>query len=722
MSIPRRIGVRISDDGMEAYAQVRAGEVIEASAEQVAQFLTENEVAEGLLPGAVEKLTGAITSSEGAAAEMLIARGRPPKDGHDGFVTFEFNTELSAGKVEEDGSIDFRERNLVNNVEADQPLATVTPHDAGKPGVSVTGREIPAKPGTEPERPALGHNVRLSDDTLVYLSTIEGHVYLDRSRCLHVSPELRIGGDVDYSTGNIDFAGNVTVGATVKSGFSICAGGDISVRGEVESKARLRAARHISVRGAIRTGTDEARVVAGGNIEAGSIENAWVRSAGNVRARDLLLDARVECVGKFFCERGELRGSEVQAVGGMVVHNVGTEDGVANTLTVGLTRRVAARIHAIEEKLAELHKAVEGVFASFQRKYAEVLGDRAAIQKLPKEERAAFEAEKKTASQRQETINDDVQRLRDEAGSLKKQFHEKAGAVVVATGTVNPPCTVYVRHQDYPLRPGKPLDRVVFFERSDPESVGTEPYDPKRMTSVSDESTYVGAGGSQGDVKDPSGLAWKVKAYEIPAADLAAEIERYSAQSAELAASAVNILADAVKHERYQKPAVYGAEALALLHIAEASEGGARKRAAEKALEVCQAALELDEAYSRAHGTMGRAHYLLGHFNESAASHRKAVKAANLYRTEEHAAAVHHEFAVTLVGIAEALSEKAPERAGKFWGEAIFECEAYLAKEPNGPAAESCRQIMKQATAALEKPAEEKEETPPAAGAAGTDE
>jgi lipopolysaccharide biosynthesis regulator YciM len=156
----------------------------------------------------------------------------------------------------------------------------------------------------------------------------------------------------------------------------------------------------------------------------------------------------------------------------------------------------------------------------------------------------------------------------------------------------------------------------------------------------------------------------------------------------------VKIAAAAVKTDRYRKPVVFAAEAQAWVRVAEAAAGESRKKAAEKALEVCAKALELDAEHTRALGTMGRAHAVLGHYNESVASHRKAVETANRYLGEPNAALVHYDFAVTLQGIARALAGKAPDKAAQFLAEAVFQCEAYLAKEPNGPRAGECLQIV----------------------------
>ncbi len=705
--LARRLSLRISDDGLEAYALVMAGERIETDAASVGTFMAAGSISEGLLPDVAAQLASAVSTSDDAGREMMVARGRLAQNGEDGEVSYCFQTELAAGTEDNSGSMDYRERGLVNDVEVGAVLATVKPAGSGQPGISVSGRELKATPGKPALLPRPGHNVEVSEDGRSYLATSEGHASLSRGGTLQVSPELVISGDLDFSAGNIKFNGNVTVNGDVKSGFVIHAGGDISVRGNVESKAKLRAGRNVVVRGAIRTGTDEPRVTAGNKVVAGSLEGAFVKAEGSVCARTLVLDSMVECVGKFLCERGEVRGSNIQAVAGIVANNVGTEDGVTNTLTVGLTRRVAGRIRKLNDKITELTKAAEVVFYAFRKKYSEVLSDREQREKMSPAERAEFEEEKKSASQRQETMTDELQKLKTELEERRRELREKRGATVVVTGTVHPSCTVYVREESLVVRPGKPQPRVVFFEKKDPPSVGSEPFDAARMTSVGEESTYVGAGGSEGSVEDPAELASRVKNGEVNSTELAAEVGRYAEAGGELAASAVRVANEAVKEERYAKPAVFAAEAGSWLKVAKETDTEGRKKAAAKALTVCAKALELDGAHPRAHSTVGRANYFLGKFNDSLAAHRRAVENVNRYSSEKGSAIVHCEFAATLSGIAEALGEKAPEKAAGLWAQAVYQCEDYLSKEPNGSQVDACNEIMRRAKEVLGDQGEE---------------
>jgi hypothetical protein len=84
--------------------------------------------------------------------------------------------------------------------------------------------------------------------------------------------------DVDYRTGNVDVPGNVVVGGTVRSGFSVRAAGAVVIKGSVEAGASVTANGDITVGQGIvgeatrvhsREGTVTAKFVHEAQLEAG---------------------------------------------------------------------------------------------------------------------------------------------------------------------------------------------------------------------------------------------------------------------------------------------------------------------------------------------------------------------------------------------------------------------------------------------------------------------
>ena len=66
------------------------------------------------------------------------------------------------------------------------------------------------------------------------IATQDGHLTFAHE-AFQVSPLLEIQGDVDYSTGNIDFSGDVHICGDVRENFTVHAQGTVTVDGLVEA-------------------------------------------------------------------------------------------------------------------------------------------------------------------------------------------------------------------------------------------------------------------------------------------------------------------------------------------------------------------------------------------------------------------------------------------------------------------------------------------------------
>ena len=97
--------------------------------------------------------------------------------------------------------------------------------------------------------------------------------------------------DVDASTGDIEYDGNVMIPGTVRTGFTVKAKGDIQVNGVVEG-ATLIAGGNIVIKRGVQ-GMSRGRLVSGGDICAHFFESANVEAKGDVLA-DLNEDLAAE--------------------------------------------------------------------------------------------------------------------------------------------------------------------------------------------------------------------------------------------------------------------------------------------------------------------------------------------------------------------------------------------------------------------------------------------
>lgn len=188
-----------------------------------------------------------------AEEEIVIAQGIPPKAGNDGRVELLFHPASKMPiSAEEEEIIDFRERYVFTSVVEGEILAIKHPPGLGTPGTSVKGDVILPPP---PKDVALfgGEGVVLTKDGKRAVATRAGRPVASTTRnAVRVSiiPELVNDGDVDLSSGNINFNGDVLISGNVEEGMEVKAGGNIRIGGLV-SRARIHAAGSIWIRGNI---------------------------------------------------------------------------------------------------------------------------------------------------------------------------------------------------------------------------------------------------------------------------------------------------------------------------------------------------------------------------------------------------------------------------------------------------------------------------------------
>lgn len=284
-------------------------------------------------------------------SEVLIAEGIPPIDGEDSYIDYKFQVKATRLKPQEleDGSVDFRELDLIINVTKGELLAEKIPPSDGKEGRMVTGETVPPKRGRDCIIKA-GMNTSLSDDRLRLYSLIDGQVTLGTNG-VKVVPILEIPGDVDFTVGNIDFIGTVFIHGKVLDGFIVKAREDIIIAKNVDA-ASIKAGGSVKVKMGI-VGKERAVVEADGDIYAKFVENATLRAAGNIIVGKAILHSNCTAGGcvKLDGQKTTLCGGEVRA--GLLVdaHVIGSPLATKTTIEVGVDPTLSEHLKTIHETL-----------------------------------------------------------------------------------------------------------------------------------------------------------------------------------------------------------------------------------------------------------------------------------------------------------------------------------------------------------------------------------
>jgi len=266
---------------------------------------------------------------ESDVEKIVIAKGENPVYGQNGEIKFNFKTDFkNPGKINEDGSIDFRERGDIPYIKKGTLLAEkIFPKD-GKPGISVFGTPIPVNEAVDPVFTA-GSGTELSKDGRLIHAAVDGQPHVDALGSISVNPELVIAGDVDYETGNIDFSGNIIVKGTIKEGFT--------VKGiNLTAKEAKGAALDLSGDLNISTGITDSTISTHGNIYAKFINHSNIMGFGDLFISKEIIDSNIIISGSCQNPTGHIISSQITAKMGIHACNIGTSSSQPAKIKVGI--------------------------------------------------------------------------------------------------------------------------------------------------------------------------------------------------------------------------------------------------------------------------------------------------------------------------------------------------------------------------------------------------
>lgn len=282
-------------------------------------------------------------------ASLTIAKGVAAVEGKNAELHYCFDTDKALKpSIKEDGSVDFRNLDGFNHIKAGDVLATITPVDRGASGTNVYGKEIlPARVKNVSFK--FGRNMYISEDGLQLISSVSGHVTLEGDK-IFVSNILEVT-DVDNSTGNIEYDGDVVISGNVLAGFSVKATGNIEIRGVMEG-AYVEAGGNITLVHGVQ-GMSKAKIIAGGNIVTKFIESAENVSANGDLESDTLLHSKVNVKGiiKVQGKNGLIIGGDVRSIHGITAKTIGNVMGTATVIGVGVDPTLRKEIDNLKKSI-----------------------------------------------------------------------------------------------------------------------------------------------------------------------------------------------------------------------------------------------------------------------------------------------------------------------------------------------------------------------------------
>ncbi len=287
----------------------------------------------------------------------VVARGVSPVPGH--VATWAL---AETGKTrDEEARVDFREHSAHKAVLIGDLLAYSVAAEPSRPGMNVHGKVLAA-----PEMPlgrtlTAGPGTENREDGIH--ATIAGEI-LCKDGVLSVIALRRIDGDVDFSTGNVEFPGSVFIQGSIADGFTVRAGGDLEVGGSIAGSL-VEASGSIRVVGGI-LGRNKGRIKAGGEVTAKFIENAHVEAQVAVRVQRGILHSHIDTLGvvEVMGQPGAVVGGLLRTGTGLRCRTLGSVAGTQTRIVFGENFLAHRKLEAVEKAAAFIRDRVSDVDTS----------------------------------------------------------------------------------------------------------------------------------------------------------------------------------------------------------------------------------------------------------------------------------------------------------------------------------------------------------------------
>jgi uncharacterized protein (DUF342 family) len=292
-----------------------------------------------------------------------VARGIAPTAGTSGSIEVLVDvSHKGKPRVLPGGKVDHRDISYVVNVLKGTPLVRHIPPIPGKEGCNVFGKPVLA-PVPKDQQFSRGKGVAtMPNDPNVLIADITGAIVVYPNGKVDVVDDKIISGNIDYSTGNVRFSGNLQVNGTVRAGFEIDVEGDCSIGGNVED-AKITSLGDIEILGGA-VGQTKGALKCAGDLKIRHLANFSVLAGGDI----LVLEDAIHCT---ISSEGSVKAKSI--VGGTVsawktieAETIGTEAEAKTIVDLGgkyvLMRHKYMLLKELADVTGEIGRVKEGMF------------------------------------------------------------------------------------------------------------------------------------------------------------------------------------------------------------------------------------------------------------------------------------------------------------------------------------------------------------------------
>ena len=346
----------VSADRLTAwvFAYPPVGEGSELTQEMLDKALRDKQVRYGVDEELLETLPN---SPERYFRLYLAAQGTPAVHGKDGQVVDLFSRKPERRLVvDEYNRVDYASISFIQNAAEGDVICRIIAPTPGEGGKTVLGQDLAARDG-RPATVPKGRNTTLTEDGTSLVAAKTGRVEFN-GRTFQVKPVLEIDGNVDYSTGHINFLGDVHIHGDICTGFIVRAMGNITVDGVVGAAEVEAGGDLIMVKGA--QGDNRAVLRASHSIFAKYLESCCVYAMEDLHA-DCIINCNVYCdnLVEVRSGRGTIIGGSIRAAHEVSAEVLGARSECHTDVVLGGLPCQEFDHEILEREIAELEQKLE---------------------------------------------------------------------------------------------------------------------------------------------------------------------------------------------------------------------------------------------------------------------------------------------------------------------------------------------------------------------------
>ncbi len=335
--------ISVSEDKMSAY--ITFAVKCDIDKDKIMSELTSKNIIFGIDGDAIDEMLAEMQ----VAKDYLVAKGKEPVHGKDGYVDYKFKTNKDfEPDIDEAGNINFKSLHIVDSITEGDELAKIYFPSNGEDGTDVFGKIAKGRRGLNPVISYDDASVeKLEDGTLV--SKVAGAARLSKGK-VYVENQFVVKGDVGPASGNIDFNGNVIVTGNILTDYEVRATGDVEVKGSIEGGSVYAGGNLIVQKGII--GMDKGIVVVEGFLHSKYIQSCKVICNDNITVESLLY-CKVNCKKTITVKgrKGVINGGVCKAATLIDVKQLGSHMCTKTVVEVGIDPELIDRYRELKESI-----------------------------------------------------------------------------------------------------------------------------------------------------------------------------------------------------------------------------------------------------------------------------------------------------------------------------------------------------------------------------------